>query len=77
MSTKRGMMAEASSPQRTSLSKKVYYTSLKKHLVGGYYWIVYSDEIIMKTIDNLLRQGKLASSLSNNTVIGNKNPWIK
>ncbi len=31
----------------------------------------------MKTIDNLLRQGKLASSLSNNTVIGNKNPWMK
>ena len=46
--------------------------SLLLLLVGGYYWIVYGDKI-MNTIDNL-RQGKLAGSLSNITVIGNKNP---
>ena len=46
--------------------------SLLLLLIGGYYWIVYGEKI-MKTIDNL-RQGKLAGSLSNNTVIGNKNP---
>jgi hypothetical protein len=33
---------------------------------------LYGDTI-MNTIDNLL-QGKLAGSLSNNTIIGNKNP---
>ena len=46
--------------------------SLLLLLVGGYYWIEYGDKI-MNTIDNL-RQGKLAGSLSNITVIGNKNP---
>jgi hypothetical protein len=45
--------------------------SLLLLLVGGYYWIMYGDRI-MNTIDNLI-QGKLAGSLSNNTVIGNKN----
>ena len=45
--------------------------SLLLVLVGGYYWIMYGDRI-MNTIDNLI-QGKLAGSLSNNTVIGNKN----
>jgi predicted transcriptional regulator len=35
MSAKRGLMAEASSPERTSLSKKVYYTSLKQLIKSG------------------------------------------
>jgi predicted transcriptional regulator len=35
MSAKRGLMAEASSPERTSLSKKVYYTSLKQLINSG------------------------------------------
>jgi predicted transcriptional regulator len=35
MSAKRGLMAEASSPERTSLSKKVYYTSLKQLTKSG------------------------------------------
>jgi ABC-type Fe3+ transport system permease subunit len=46
--------------------------SLLLLLVGAYYWMVYGNRI-MNTIDDL-RQGKLADSLSNNTVIGNKNP---
>src|SRR5918999_1349886 len=40
--------------------------------VGGFLWILYGDPI-MNTIDNL-QQGKLAASLSNNTIIGTKNP---
>jgi hypothetical protein len=40
--------------------------------VGGFLWILYGDTI-MNTIDNL-QQGKLAGSLSNNTIIGTKNP---
>jgi predicted transcriptional regulator len=35
MSAKSGLMAEASSPERTSLSKKVYYTSLKQLINSG------------------------------------------
>ena len=35
MSAKRGLMAEASSPERTSFSKKVYYTSLKQLIKSG------------------------------------------
>ena len=35
MSAKRGLMAESSSPERTSLSKKVYYTSLKQLINSG------------------------------------------
>lgn len=35
MSANRGLMAEASSPERTSLSKKVYYTSLKQLIKSG------------------------------------------
>jgi predicted transcriptional regulator len=35
MSAKRGLTAESSSPQRTSLSKKVYYTSLKQLINSG------------------------------------------
>jgi hypothetical protein len=40
--------------------------------IGGFLWILYGDTI-MNTIDNL-QQGKLAGSLSNNTIIGTKNP---
>ncbi len=35
ISAKSGLMAEASSPERTSLSKKVYYTSLKQLINSG------------------------------------------
>ena len=35
MSAKSGLMAEASSPERTGLSKKVYYTSLKQLINSG------------------------------------------
>jgi predicted transcriptional regulator len=35
MSAKNGLMAEASSPERTGLSKKVYYTSLKQLINTG------------------------------------------
>ena len=35
MSAKRGLMTEASSPERTSFSKKVYYTSLKQLIKSG------------------------------------------
>jgi hypothetical protein len=41
--------------------------------VGGFLWILYGDDTIMNTIDNL-QQGKLGGSLSNNTIIGTKNP---
>jgi hypothetical protein len=40
--------------------------------IGGFLWVLYGDTI-MNTIDNL-QQGKLAGSLSNNTIIGTKNP---
>ncbi len=40
--------------------------------VGGFLWILYGDTI-MNTRDNL-QPGKLAGSLSNNTIIGTKNP---
>ena len=40
--------------------------------VGGFLWALYGDTI-MNTIDNL-QQGKLGDSLSNNTIIGTKNP---
>ena len=46
--------------------------SLMLLFVGGFLWILYGNAI-MNTIDNL-QQGKLAGSLSNNTVIGTKNP---
>jgi hypothetical protein len=46
--------------------------------VRYYYLLVdfygfYIGDTIMNTIDNL-QQGKLAGSLSNNTIIGTKNP---
>jgi hypothetical protein len=41
--------------------------------VVDFLWILYGDTI-MNTIDNL-KQGKLAGSLSNNTIIGTKNPF--
>jgi hypothetical protein len=47
-------------------------TSLILLFIGGFLWVLYGDTI-MNTIDNL-QQGKLAGSLSNNTMIGNKNP---
>ena len=40
--------------------------------IGGLLWILYGNAI-MNTIDNL-QQGKLRGSLSNNTIIGTKNP---
>ncbi len=40
--------------------------------VGGFLWILYGDTI-MNTRDNL-QQVKLEGSLSNNTIIGTKNP---
>jgi hypothetical protein len=46
--------------------------SLMLLFVGGFLWILYGDTI-RNTIDNL-QQGKLASSLSNNIIIGTKNP---
>ncbi len=46
--------------------------SVMLFFVSGFLWILYGDTI-MNTIDNL-QQGKLAGNLSNNTVIGNKNP---
>ena len=49
-----------------------FIASLILLFIGGFLWIVYGDTI-MNTIDNL-RQGKLAGSLSNNTIIGTKNP---
>ena len=42
-------------------------------LFGGFLWIYYVDTIMNTIIDNL-QQGKLAGSLSNNTIIGTKNP---
>jgi hypothetical protein len=49
-----------------------FIASLILLFIGGFLWIVYGDTI-MNTIDNL-RQGKLAGSLYNNTIIGTKNP---
>jgi cellobiose-specific phosphotransferase system component IIC len=46
--------------------------SLMLLFIGGFLWVLYGDTI-MNTIDNL-QQGKLAGSLSNNTIIGTKNP---
>jgi len=46
--------------------------SLMLLFVGRFLWILYGNTI-MNTIDNL-QQGKLAGSLSNNTIIGTKNP---
>jgi hypothetical protein len=46
--------------------------SLMLLFAGGFLWILYGDTI-MNTIDNL-QQGKIAGSLSNNTIIGTKNP---
>ena len=46
--------------------------SLMLLFVGGFLWALYGDTI-MNTIDDL-QQGKLAGSLSNNTIIGTKNP---
>jgi hypothetical protein len=46
--------------------------SLTLLFISGFLWIAYGDTI-MNTIDNL-QQGKLAGSLSNNTIIGTKNP---
>ena len=43
--------------------------------VGGFLWALYGDTI-MNTIDDL-QQGKLRGSLSNNTIIGTKNPLDK
>ena len=40
--------------------------------VGGFLWALYGDTI-MNTIDDL-QQGKLRGILSNNTIIGTKNP---
>jgi hypothetical protein len=40
--------------------------------VSRFLWILYGDTI-MNTIDDL-QQGKLRGSLSNNTIIGTKNP---
>ena len=45
--------------------------SLMLLFVGGFLWILYGNTI-MNTIDD--QQGKLAHSLSNNTIIGTKNP---
>jgi hypothetical protein len=42
--------------------------------IGGFLWVVYGDDTIMNTIIDNLQQGKLAGSLSNNTIIGTKNP---
>ena len=47
--------------------------SLMLLFIGGFLWILYGDDTIMNTIDNL-QQGKLGGSLSNNTIIGTKNP---
>jgi cellobiose-specific phosphotransferase system component IIC len=49
-----------------------FIASLILLFIGGFLWIVYGDTI-MNAIDNL-RQGKTAGSLSNNTLIGTKNP---
>jgi hypothetical protein len=49
-----------------------FIASLILLFIGGFLWIVYGDTI-MNAIDNL-RQGKLGDSLSNNTLIGTKNP---
>jgi hypothetical protein len=50
-----------------------FIVSLIQLFIGGFLWVVYGDDTIMNTIDNL-QQGKLAGSLSNNTIIGTKNP---
>ena len=47
--------------------------SLMLLFVGGFLWALYGDTIMNTIIDNL-QQGKLAGSLSNNTIIGTKNP---
>ncbi len=49
-----------------------FTASLILLFVGRFLWIVYGDTI-MDAIHNL-RQGKLGGSLSNNTIIGTKNP---
>jgi hypothetical protein len=46
--------------------------SLMLLFVGGFLWILYGDTI-MNTIDDI-QQSKLRGSLSNNTIIGTKNP---
>src|SRR5215208_4303346 len=71
MSAKSGLMAEASSPERTSLSKKVYYTSLKQLISSGlveksdgkyvhttFGSIVYQSHII-RLIDQLRNQKQM------------------